>query len=458
MAKKNENLLTEAFLIDMYRASMGNEYITSIIAENVKDEYLPDRDFQKLHKAFCDFFWTTKKAPSLGIMSQIVSGSRGALEIINEMAEIPDNKVTSTEGLVGQIESYIKAVKFSNSYKEMGECFNNGEHDKAAEILDNYANWRSSFRLSSPEFIDVIGTFQPRYAQNQRNNSIKNALPPITRFYIDDLDVMNAGRDLRTQLTCFLAPTGVGKSHAARWIGKNACQIDGLNVLHIQLEGSESEVTNAYSSSLVACNSFKYETGKLSDREFARMEKILNDISGKLYVKSYPKFNCQVSTLDVKNAIRECSKTYGIRIDVVIIDSMDLLTDSSGKKWSESGERHKRIAVANNLKDLAADEKVWMVVTYQATIENRDWLNDEKNILTEYNCAEAKGLARPMTHLVTLNQSDKERKERVMRLYAAKSRFFEKGEPFKIATEYENEQFYSRERTMNINRVNSVVS
>jgi hypothetical protein len=138
---------------------------------------------------------------------------------------------------------------------------------------------------------------------------------------------------------------------------------------------------------------------------------------------------------------------------VVIIDSIDLLTDSSGRKYGENGERHKRIAVANDLKDLAADENVWMVGTYQSTIENRDWLNDEKNVLTEFNTAEAKGLARPMTHLITLNQSDRERKEHTMRLNVAKSRFFEKGEPFKIATDYDNEQFYDQVRTMNINKV-----
>ena len=139
--------------------------------------------------------------------------------------------------------------------------------------------------------------------------------------------------------------------------------------------------------------------------------------------------------------------------DVVIIDSMDLLTDSSGRKWSETGERYKRIAVANDLKDLAADSNVWMVVTYQATIENRDWLNDESKVLTEYNCAEAKGLSRPMTHLITLNQSDNERKENTMRLNVAKSRFFKKKEPFKIATDYDNECFYDKMRTMNLNKV-----
>lgn len=91
-----------------------------------------------------------------------------------------------------------------------------------------------------------------------------------------------------------------------------------------------------------------------------------------------------------------------------------------------------------------------MVVTYQATIENRDWLNDEKNVLTEYNCSEAKGLSRPLTHLITLNQSEAERKEDTMRLHIAKSRFFSKGDTFKIATDYANEVFYDARRTMSL--------
>jgi hypothetical protein len=123
-----------------------------------------------------------------------------------------------------------------------------------------------------------------------------------------------------------------------------------------------------------------------------------------------------------------------------------------GRQWGENGERHKRIAVANDLKDLAADEDVWMVVTYQATIENREWINDEKNVLTEYNTSEAKGLSRPLTHLITLNQSDREAKEETMRIHVAKARWFKKGEPFRIATDYQHEQFYDRVRTMNINK------
>lgn len=449
--RQNNNVLTEEFLMDLFFTCMSNDYVLAVVMEQIKKPYLPDRDFISLFNQLKTYYKEYKKAPTYSILGQAVSRQKSVAALLDDIYD--SGNELGTEQALEQLENYIKQVRFQQAYKEAGELFNKADHEQASLKLQEYAEWVSTFSLRESEFVDVIGTFGIRFKGNrQKHNAVDKQLP-ITRFYIDELDVMNNGRDLRTQLTVFLAATGVGKSHAARWIGKNACQIDGLNVLHFQLEGSRDEVVNAYSASLVKCSTFRYETGTIRDVEIARMEEMLKEVAGKLYVKSYPKFNSHVSTVDIRNGIQDFKKRYGISPDVVIIDSIDLLIDASGRKYSENGERHKRIAVANDLKDLAADENVWMVGTYQSTIENRDWLNDEKNVLTEFNTAEAKGLARPLTHLITLNQSDRERKEHTMRINVAKSRFFEKGEPFKIATDYENEQFYDRERSLNISKV-----
>jgi len=451
MAKQTSNVLTEEFLMDLFYTCMENDYILAVVMEHVRKEYLPDRDFITLHSCLRSYYKDYKKAPTFSILKQMIANNKSAVSLLDDIYD--SASVIETEQILEQLENYIKQVRFQKIYKEVGELYNKSGHEEASKKLQEYTEWASTFNLRSSEFVDVIDTFGIRFKANRQKHNADNKMLPITRFYIDELDAMNNGRDLRTQLTCFMAPTGVGKSHAARWIGKNACQIDGLNVLHFQLEGSKDEVVNAYSASLVSCSTYRYETGTIRDVDIARMEAMLKAVSGKLYVKSYPKFNAHVSTIDIRNGIQDFKKRYGINPDVVIIDSIDLLTDSSGRKYGENGERHKRIAVANDLKDLAADENVWMVGTYQSTIENRDWLNDEKNVLTEFNTAEAKGIARPMTHLITLNPSDRERKEHTMRLNVAKSRFFEKGEPFKIATDYDNEQFYDQVRTMNINKV-----
>lgn len=449
---KRDNVLTEEFLFELYFACFNYDYVCSLVCRYMKKEYLPGRDFQALQDCLRQYFKEHKTAPTINIITQIVSSQREVVSLLDDIKDGAEG--VEPDIVLEQFEMYLRQVRFQKTYKEIGELYAQQNRDKAMKLLQEFAEWQSDFTLQQNTFVDVIGTFATRFARNRERFNTESSHKPITRFYIDGLDEMNEGRDLRTQLTCILAPTGVGKSHAARWIGKCATQMDGLDVLHIQLEGSESETVDAYSASLVSCNAHRYSTGTLKDRDFNRMVELVKSISGSLKVKSFPKFANQVSTVDVKNIIAEYSKIYGKNPDVVIIDSMDLLTDASGRKWSENGERHKRISVANDLKDLAADENVWMVVTYQATIENREWLDDENNVLTEYNCAEAKGLSRPMTHLITLNQSRNEMKENTMRVYVAKSRFFKKGDPVKIATDYENEKFYDRERTMNINKIN----
>jgi len=450
MIKKINNVLTEDFLIDMYFTCLNNKYILANISGCMTEEHLPDRDFMLLHRQLVTYYKKYHEVPSSSILKQSLSSSTSAMKLLQRI--YGSGSILDTKQMLEQIEIYIKSVRYQKSYNKAGELFNSRGYGAAFKHLQEYVEWASKFSLQESEFVDVVNTFGSRYEANKNAyNEKDNREKPVGRFYIDELDAKNEGRDLRGQLTCFLASTGVGKSHAARWIGKNACQIDGLNVLHFQLEGSKEEVVNAYSASLVACNTYLYEIGKLQDDDLEKYKKQLNEVAGKLFVKSYPKFNANVSTIDIKNGIQDFKKTYGISPDVIIIDSMDLLIDASGRKYSENGERHKRIAVANDLKDLAADENVWVVTTYQSTIESRDWINDENNVLNEYNSAEAKGLARPLTHLITLNQSDNESRENMMRLFVAKSRFFKKGEPFVIATDYQHEIFYDKARTMNIN-------
>lgn len=437
--------------MDLYHTALQSDYLLGLIADNVKPSHLPDREFQTFHKALCEYFNKYRRIPSDSVLLQLVSKNKGAKVLAGEI--IQDSNDIEVEDAVNQLDTYIRQVKYQQAYKEAGDLYNRSGYEASAKRMAEYHEWDADFSLTSGKFVDVIKGFGSRLRANRQRHSNANRKQPIVRFYIDELDERNKGRNLRGQLSCFLAPSGVGKSHIARWIGKNACQIDGYDVLHIQLEGSEAEVVDAYSASLVSCNCFKYETGTLTDEELEQMEEMLKEISGRLFVKAYPKFGAQVSTTDVNNAIQDFKKMHGKSPDVIVIDSMDLLTDSTGLHYTEKGERLKRIKVANELKDLASDEDVWMVVTYQSTIENQEWLNDEKNVLTAYNTAEAKGLCRPLTHLITLNQSSREEKENTMRLHVAKSRFFKKGEPIKIATDYEHERFYDSARTMRLNKL-----
>lgn len=446
------NPLSAEFLYELYATALHQEPLCGILARYMRKEYLPDSSFQRVQEAIIAHYRTYKTPPSYAVLTQTFNEDYDAVELINTFRDYDEGQ--SAEVMTDMLESYIKGVRLQSVYAEVGKLYNSNEQQKAEKALRDYAEWLAGFTLKSTSFIDVAETFSERYAHNrQREQEEERSVQPrVARFYIPYLDALNGGRNLRGQLTCFLASTGVGKSHIAKWIGTRADIDDGLHVLHFQLEGSEEEALNAYSGGLIAKNAYYYERGKISDTEMRHLEKLVCSYAGSITVRSYPRFNVQVSTLDIKNGISEYRKLKGRNPDIVIIDSMDLLTDAARKAWGADHERAKRIAVANDLKDLASDEKVWMVVTYQSTIEDREWLNDERNVLTEYNCSEAKGLSRPCTHLISLNQSSAERKENVMRLHVAKSRFFKKGDTIKIATDYDNEVFYDMQRTLNLNR------
>lgn len=449
MKNASVNPLSAEFLYELYAAALRYDTLCGVVAENMRKEFLPDRSFQKIQEVIANHYRTYKSPPTYATLSQTFQGDYDAIELLEAFREYEEEN-TNTESLTDLLEGYIKGVRLQKVYTEVGKLYNQNRQDKAEALLAEYAGWLSSFTLRTTAFVDVAKTFRERFEHNRRREaeSRENSLPQVCRFYIPYLDALNGGRDLRGQLTCFLASTGVGKSHLAKHIGIRADIDDGLHVLHYQLEGSEQEALDAYSGGMISRNAYYFEQGKISDREFKHFEELVMSYAGSITVRSFPRFAARISTMDIKNGIAEYRKINGYSPDVVIVDSMDLLTDATRRQWGAEHERSKRIAVANDLKDLAADENVWMVVTYQSTIEDRDWLNNERNVLTEYNCSEAKGLARPCTHLISLNQSSAERKECLMRLHVAKSRFFRKGDTIKIATDYDNEVFYDPQRSM----------
>ena len=416
------------FLYELYATALQSDTICGVLVQYMEKEFLPDRSFQRIQEVVANHYRNYKNPPTYAVLAQAFSTDYDAIELINTFQEYDID--SSSEAVLDMFESYIKGVRLQNVYSEVGKLYNQSKQEKAQDLLKEYAEWLSGFTLKSSAFVDVAKTFTERFRQNQAKDREEqnSSMPQVTRFYVPYLDALNGGRNLRGQLTCFLASTGVGKSHIVKHIGIRGNIDDGLHILHFQLEGSEEEALNAYSGGLVSKNAYYFERGKISETEMRQFERTVEALSGSITVRCFPRFNARVSTLDIKNGIAEYRKKCGRNPDIVIIDSMDLLTDASRRVWNAEHERSKRIAVANDLKDLAADEKVWMVVTYQATIENRDWLNNENNVLTEYNCSEAKGLARPCTHLISLNQSSAERQEDVMRLHIAKARFFKKGD------------------------------
>ena len=446
MAKERSNVLTVEYLQQLYWGAINNSFVCSAVSQHMEPELLPTQDFQTLHEAIKKHFMAHNNAPKYAVIKQMVASSRAVTELLEEIHD--EAQEYEPEVLLDQLELYLKYMMFQRSYKEIGKLYQNGEKNKALDQLYQDSEKIKTFSLKQEEFVDVVTTFRDRFNDNKEKHEENSMKKAVTSFYIHQMDEMNHGRNLRGQETIFLAQTGVGKSHVARWIGMNACYVSGLDVLHIQMEGKTAETTDAYSAGIVGVESYMYESGMINEHSMLQYQKTVEMASGRIVVRGFPKFGNEITTIDVKNVIEEFRKKFGKYPDVLIIDSVDLLGDSTGRNWGEKGQRFKKIQVSKDLKDIAGDYDLWVVGTYQANISDTKLTEDPNFVLTEYNCSEAKGISWAVTHLVSLNQTSKERKERTMRLYFAKSRFFPKGEPFKIATDYEHERFYEGQRTL----------
>lgn len=445
--KNNDNVLTSEFLAELYNCAITNNQICSVVAKYMEDSFLPDQQYQMLNSSIKSYFNEYKCAPQYGIITQRLSASRAVSELLEEIHDVSSNN--NPEGIRDQFEEYLKLVQFKKIFKEVSKKYEDGARFDAMSSFVQEATKLQQFSLKPEEFIDIALTYEERLRENKvqhENPSSKS----VNSFYIDGLDAMNDGSNLRTQLSVFLAMSGVGKSHIARWIGYNSAYVSGLNTLHFQLEGSVSEISDAYSAMLGGTTTRDYENGRINPHTLEHLKSMLDTYKGTLKVKAYPKFGKEVSTMDLRNECEKYREKFSVYPDVIIVDSLDLLTDSSRKSWDTKGLRLKRIAVAQDLKDLAGEIGAWVVATYQATVENPEWVNDEKNVLTAFNTSECKGLQRPCTHFISLNQSKNEYNESIMRIYADKFRFCKKRDAFRIAIDYEHERFYDRERTLNL--------
>lgn len=447
------NILTEEFLYELYSSAMSSDKVGVAVSTHIRAEYLPNRYWQKIHSAFHQQWSEFKENPTYGILSQVLASEKRCLSMLDT---IRDSKTNSVEVTLQLLEDFIKGVRQKKAIESCVKYYNDGKIDLASSTFSEHAEWESKFTLKPSKLINVFDTFADRYKRNKEKVLDQNAnQKSVSRLYIDEIDRVNDNRSLRGQLTVILAGSGVGKTHYARHYGLSASLLDGLDVLQLQMEGTADEVANAYSGAIAKVNSSVFEQGELTDEEYAAALQTIQDASGSLYVKSYSKFGESISTMDVKNSIDEFFDVVGKYPDAIIVDSMDLLTDYRKTKKVREELRHIRLNVAEDLKNIAMDFDCHVVATYQATIESQDKISDENFVLTRDNSSEAKGIIRPITIFLTMNQTPIEKEERSMRFYVDKARFFDnvacgnRG-VVKIKTNYDKGMFYDREATLRL--------
>lgn len=442
--------LNASFLEELYKGCMRSKDILEICINHLKYEYLPTEEYKKIWKSISSNYEVNNILSTSGSLGQIFANDPDTLQLVGK---IKSAMVAEKDVLISSLEDFLKQsmVKTRISADQdgrggFGEIWAKNK-DEAYKLITKLSADLNSFSLKKEYYEKIFENYDRRFHERKINletNHVSNIKMP---FGIDEIDYHTNGGINETDTVLFLAQSGAGKTKLLRHMGVNAARL-GFRVLHIQAEGSKEECLRGYDSTWTGLSNHDIDFCKIDNKLRDKLNKVIRDIKagcGEIYVHAFEQFG-KASLADVRKVFLEVEKNHG-KPDIILIDYFELFDPSDGMKYKPSEERFRREAIGNKMKNMAVELKTRIVTATQASTVAPELLNDPKFYMTRYNVSEFKGIVKPFSYFITLNQTLDEKKEKLMRLYCDKFRFTEAGQTVYIFTNFEKDRFFNRTRT-----------
>lgn len=439
--------ISQEFLYELFKLCFRKVDIIDICRTHLKYEYLPSEPFKKFWKAILSYYNANNKLPSYGIIAQQFTKDKEVTEIISNTKE---SALIDKEEALKQFEEFIKQAKFVAAYDTLFEVYNDGNKDKAYALLHEYSDEIVNFSITKgTEYYEkIFDGFDKRRRDRMNSFQADDVLKSKVPFGIDQLDAMTYGGMDPTDTILFLAQSGVGKTKLLRWMGVSAAR-RGFKVLHLQAEGSKAESLRGYDSTWTGLVNSVIDQGFVDEAIAPKLKKVVSDVKaagGEIFVHAYEQFTSPKIS-DARNVLIDIEKAHG-HIDLILFDYYELFHPSDGRVYKIEHERERRRVIGREMKNLAIEFNSRVATATQASDLKKEFWNDPEFVMTRSNVSEFKNIAEPFSMFLTLNQTDDEKKAKVMRINPDKIRNYGGGQIIKIATHYKNDRFYDRDRTI----------
>jgi replicative DNA helicase len=230
------------------------------------------------------------------------------------------------------------------------------------------------------------------------------------------------------------------------FVGISAAR-QGFRVAHFQLEGTREQCLNRYDAAWTGTLYQDVKLGNITAKKMEVTKRIIKKLrKSDIIVSSEETFNAKTLT-DVRREVKEMEKTYG-KIDVIIIDYLELLEVGDGHNYAPHEERFRQAKLAKGMKMLAMEFNAVVHTATQSSNIPEEQKQDPEFVITRAQLSEDKGKIRPFDVFITINQTRDEAKEEIMRLHTDKLRDYKNGEPIYICNNFAYSRFYDRKRTM----------
>lgn len=212
--------------------------------------------------------------------------------------------------------------------------------------------------------------------------------------FIDNIS--GGGYDTKS-LIVYAGEQNIGKSI---WLANDAANFVrmGHNVVFISAEMSDRKVVKRIGSNLLNIPMSEYEE-KSSNRDFMnrKLERVSKGLlpPGKLFIKEYP--TSQATVLDIEAYLKELEETQDHKVNVLIVDYINILANYRNPNTENTYMKIKQIA--EDLRALAVKRN--MLVISATQINRGAW--DSTEVKME-NIAESAGLAHTVDVMYALIQ------------------------------------------------------
>lgn len=333
-----------------YLLSMGGDFYN-----NPEIQYLANN--AKL------FFQEYKEAPSREQIKAIIKGDKKELspEIVDSIYDVEINAYDD-DFLKDTTEGWIRFRSLNHNLFEAVTLV------KTTDItLENVTDVvrRAATVVADTNLISFDRDLGDDFWDVDSHRNIKSDKIPSTWEYWNK--VSHGGLDHKT-LTCYIGGTNVGKSivlcnDAANYVRQ------GKNVLFITCEMAKEKVTRRISANLLDMKLEDYDVlvedpvkVKKKLNKFMKDSINLNFIEpGKLRIKELP--TGQGTVIDVERFIKEIEETYKYKVDVVIIDYINIMCNY---RQPNSENTYLKIkTLAEDLRGLAVKYDLLMITASQ---------------------------------------------------------------------------------------------
>ena len=442
------NTLASNFVTELLAIALNKRTIFDIVRQYMKFSYFQVESEKKLWQWVTNRYDKTGKIPTIGQIQQQFSEDESVLEKVAEISdvEIDEENVGSEAVILDTFERFIKKMKFLEANDKITDYYNQGKKDQAWDMFVKYADEFSKFSIKGAKFETVFGDFAKRQAQRQSEDyNFRFKIPTG----IDEIDYRlggETGGPETGECVLWLGDSGAGKSQVLVHCGVSAAR-QGHRVAHFQLEGTKEQCLNRYDAAWTGTLYSEVKLGNIPAKKMEVSKRIINKLKrSDIIVSSEETFNAK-TLVDVRRELKEMEKSYG-KIDVIIIDYLELLEVGDGHNYSPSEERFRQAKLAKGMKMLAMEFNAVVHTATQSSNIPEECKNDPEFVITRAQLSEDKGKIRPFDIFITINQTRDEMKEEIMRLHTDKLRDYKNGDPIHICNNFAYARFYDRKRTM----------